>query len=107
MLENTLNIKKLEVLALHMRPLVQLYNTLKNNIKATQYVHSAVFSLECYISNRQLKSVCYHCHNVLFLARSSSYLQSSFLCLTTQHVTTQFMGFVGSYCMQQEQHRLW
>lgn len=29
MLENTLNIKKLEVLALHMKPLVQLYNILE------------------------------------------------------------------------------
>lgn len=93
MLENTLNIKKknLEVLALHMKPLVQLYNSLKNNIKATQYVHSAVFFLECYISNRQLKSGCYHFHNLLFSARSSSYLRLSFLCLTTRHLTTQFM----------------
>lgn len=85
---------------------MQLYHILKNDIKATWYEHPAFFFFACYIQHRQFKSVSYRFYNVLVLAGFSSYLRSSFLCLTSQHVTTQFMGFVGSYCTQQGQHRL-
>lgn len=48
MLENTLNIKKkLEVLALHIIPLVQLYYTLK---KITLKLHSIDTLLSCLLN---------------------------------------------------------
>lgn len=71
---------------------------LENIIQATQYIQHPLLSEfhKCYILNRQLKP--------LFATSITFCFIPSFLCSTARRLTKQFLGFVGSYCTQWDQH---
>lgn len=63
----------------------------------TVYTASSTVSFhKCYILNRQLKP--------LFATSITFCFIPSFLCSTARRLTKQFLGFVGSYCTQWDQH---